>query len=184
MKKYIIYRCINNINNKIYIGFTSNNLNKRIIEHKSNSKKKSNYIFHKAIRKYGINNFTWDILLETEDKSYALDIMEPFFIKEYDTYYNHGKGYNMTWGGQGGMLDKKHSKETKEKMKLAWTKRENRISNPDLFSWPGVKKSADKRRGLPSWNKGKKATYVNGGKKFKGKTWYKDEITGKRVWVI
>ena len=73
----------------------------------------------------------------------------------------------MTYGGQGGMTDKTHSEETKNKMKLARNKRhvepmlgkkhsdvsknkmsESRKSNPDRFMQASIagKISAEKRK--------------------------------------
>lgn len=120
---YKIYKSINNINGKIYIGYTHKSLEKRITEHRCNSKKGSSYLFHKAIRKYGEDNFSWEVILESKDKEYILKEMEKFFIKEYNSYFETGQGYNMTYGGQGGMTDKKHSELTKQKMKISRNKR-------------------------------------------------------------
>ena len=62
---FYIYQYLNLINNKVYIGQT-NNIDRRIREHKSNSfnSKSVNYnnIIHKAIRKYGYENFEITIL--------------------------------------------------------------------------------------------------------------------------
>ena len=49
--------------------------------------------------------------------------MEKFFIKEYNSYFETGQGYNMTYGGQGGMTDRKHSELSKQKMKISRNKR-------------------------------------------------------------
>ena len=120
---YKIYKSVNNINGKIYIGYTHKSLEKRIIEHRCNSKKGSSYLFHKAIRKYGEDNFSWEVILESKDKEYILKEMEKFFIKEYNSYFETGQGYNMTYGGQGGMTDRKHSELSKQKMKISRNKR-------------------------------------------------------------
>jgi GIY-YIG catalytic domain len=50
-----------------------------------------------------------------------------------------------------------------------------------------VLRSAAKRKGKPSWNSGKPYPQIsglkNGGGNFsRGKTWYKDPETGKRIW--
>ena len=122
-KTYKIYKCTNNINGKVYIGYTHKSLEKRIIEHKSSSKNGSYYLLHKALQKYGLDNFSWEIIFESKNKKYVLEEMESFFINEYKSFFETGHGYNMTHGGQGGMTDKKHSEETKEKLKIARSKR-------------------------------------------------------------
>ena len=164
---YKIYRCTNNVNGKVYIGYTQKSLDKRIIEHKSNSKKGSHYLLHKAIQKYGIDAFHWEIIFESKDKNYLLKEMECYFIKEYNSYFENNCGYNMTYGGQGGMTDKTHTEETKNKLKFARNKRdvepmlgkkhsdeskikmsESRKSNPDRFMQASIagKISAEKRK--------------------------------------
>ena len=125
VKIYRIYKCVNLINGKVYIGYTNKPLEKRIIEHKAFAKKGSNYLFHKAIRKYGVDSFEWQIIFESLDRSFLLTEMEEFFIREYNSYFETGFGYNMTFGGQSGMTNRKHSEETKLKMKEAWKNRIN-----------------------------------------------------------
>lgn len=96
----IIYKAVNIINGKSYIGQTVQLLNKRKSKHFYDSKKISNLIFHNAIRKHGWNNFTWAVLCECETKE-ELDEMEFHYIKQYNSHKSD-KGYNMTWGGDGG----------------------------------------------------------------------------------
>lgn len=183
-KTYKIYKCVNNINKKIYIGYTHKHLEKRIIEHKSASTKRSEYLLHKAIRKYGFENFSWEIVFESFDKKYALCELENHFINEYNSFYLNGCGYNMTLGGQGGMSGKTHSDETKEKMKIARRNSKYQVRNCNGIGLDkAIIKSAESRKGKPSWNAGMQQTWENGGKKFKGKTWIKDQVTGKRVWI-
>lgn len=69
--------------------------------------------FHKALRKYGQENFEWAVLYESNDEDFCLNIMEPYMIRCHDSFKN---GYNMTSGGEGS-LDRKCSLETKLKQK-------------------------------------------------------------------
>lgn len=85
-----IYKITNNITNKSYIG-QSKNIEQRWVEHKN---AKDNYAIHKTIQKYGINNFTFEII-ELCDNLFE---REKYWIKYYDTYLN---GYNETPGGEG-----------------------------------------------------------------------------------
>ncbi len=109
----IIYKAVNKINGKCYIGQTSKKLSKRKTDHKSraNTKNFSISAFYPAINKYGWDNFTWEIL-EYCDSKEELDEMEFHYILQYDTYKN---GYNLTLGGEGD-CGYKHTVETKRIM--------------------------------------------------------------------
>jgi hypothetical protein len=52
-----IYQITNKINNKKYIGKTIKSLSTRFYNHCYASKNGSTTYFHKALRKYGKNNF-------------------------------------------------------------------------------------------------------------------------------
>lgn len=104
----IIYKATNKKNNKSYIGQTINSLDDRKYGHILSSKQNSDLVFHQAIRKYGEDNFDWEILEECSSIE-ELNEREMFYIKELDTY---GKGYNMNEGG----WNATHDKKTIEKM--------------------------------------------------------------------
>lgn len=91
-----IYKCTNLINGKIYIGFTID-LHRRKAVHLSSSKKEDTK-FYRAIRKYGAENFIWEVIYQSLDFDHCLKVMEPYFIAEYDSYRS---GYNSTHGGDG-----------------------------------------------------------------------------------
>ena len=86
-----IYKITNKINNKIYIG-QSNNPIRRFSEHKYNN---SNSVIHRAINKYGVNNFTFEII-EEDIPNY--NEREKYWIKFYDCKCPNG--YNETDGGE------------------------------------------------------------------------------------
>jgi len=182
---YKIYKCTNKANGKVYVGFTHKALKTRVNEHNSSARTGSDHLLHKAIRKYGQENFQWEVIYESLDRNHTLNGMEKFFINECSSYFETGLGYNMTYGGQGGMLGKNHSDETKTKMKAAWESTKFKNRNPNGIGLnSAIVKAAEVLKGKPSWNAGKKMTYENGGKVFSGKTWVKDPITNKRVWVM
>lgn len=92
-----IYKIENLINGKIYIG-QSSNLTNRIKRHKSNSLKKnyreSNKPLYRAIRKYGIDNFSFEIIHHCEYKE-SLNKLELYYINRYSS--NIPKyGYNLS----------------------------------------------------------------------------------------
>lgn len=87
-----VYKITNKINGKIYIGQT-NNLKRRIQEHK-HDKRRDKYLY-RAIKKYGWDSFTVDILYYGENYNEE----EKKWIEFYDSR-NREKGYNITEGGQ------------------------------------------------------------------------------------
>lgn len=91
--KGIIYKITNKVNGKSYIGQTRYTIEFRWKQHQH--KKDSTY-FHNAIHKYGIENFSIEILEECDIKD--LNSREIFYIAKYDTFNN---GYNLTIGGDG-----------------------------------------------------------------------------------
>lgn len=129
MNIYTIYKAVNQSNNKTYIGFDSN------WPHRKNCHKcyfkKGDTKFYRAIKKYGWESFQWTILYQSKDKKHTKDVMESYFIEEYNSFKN---GYNSTLGGDGtfgilrkgqkvpynhnGWIGKKHSEETKKLMSI------------------------------------------------------------------
>lgn len=98
----IIYMYSNKTNGKKYIGQTLDEKS-RIREHKchANSRTDSQFAFYSAIRKYGWDNFEYEVLVrvETEDKKSlinTLNQLEVYYISKYNSYEN---GYNNTRGG-------------------------------------------------------------------------------------
>jgi group I intron endonuclease len=116
---YSIYKAVNKINGKCYIGFDSNwpNRKKRHLKDSfSENSRAYNDVFHKAIRKYGRENFEWEVIYQSKDGAYCKNIMENFFVLQFNSFINseNSVGYNMTLGGEG-MLGFKHSEESKLK---------------------------------------------------------------------
>jgi len=96
MSIYSIYKATNIVNEKVYIGYTSN-FEARKKKHKKTSEK-STIRFYEAIRKYGWDNFEWEIIYQSRDMDHCKNVMENYFIQMYDSYKN---GYNSTLGGDG-----------------------------------------------------------------------------------
>ena len=93
-----IYKIQNKINDKIYIGQTVASPQRRWTQHKNNIKR--DYLQHialyKAMNKYGIENFTFEVLEEVSNN--LLDEREKYWIKNFNSYGKNG--YNMTLGGR------------------------------------------------------------------------------------
>lgn len=113
MSIHTIYKIVNNITGKVYIGYDSN-WPKRKQSHIYHTKDRNQYIYQ-SIRKYGINNFTWEPIYQSKDGIHCLSVMESYFIKEYDSFNN---GYNLTLGGEG-TLGRPTHQITKDKISQA-----------------------------------------------------------------
>lgn len=113
----IIYKATNKINRKSYIGQTTLSLKTRKRQHFRAINDK--YYFHNALKKYGQENFKWEIIEEAEN--YKLNEKEIYYIKKYNTFYN---GYNSTSGGNSNF---KVSDETRRK--ISESKKGRKLSN-------------------------------------------------------
>ncbi len=94
---YYIYKATNKVNGKIYIGQTVN-FERRKREHLS-SKNGVHYncgIFHKAIKKYGKENFEWEIIDKCKTPEEATEL-ESLYIIKYNSCISFEKsnGYNI-----------------------------------------------------------------------------------------
>lgn len=108
----IVYKATNLVNNKIYIGLTTGMLNDRKSKHKYDAENKnSNSVFHKAIRKYGWDNFKWEVIDRTRSKRKLVE-KEIYWISQYDSLIENGNGYNMTLGGDGRLGSNGHFGES------------------------------------------------------------------------
>lgn len=101
MKKTGIYKITNKLNGQAYVG-QSVYIKRRWTNHKSEAlnknSKRYNSAICRAIRKYGIENFDFEILEECNQNE--LNIKEIYWISYYNTYHN---GYNETLGGDTGL---------------------------------------------------------------------------------
>lgn len=107
-----VYMIENIQNNHFYVGKTKNSIHKRFKQHINDSNKGKEWcILHKAIRKYGKENFKI-ICLEEVDNEVLLNEREKYYIKTLSPIYNSAPG------GQGGPLRTgvKLLEETKNKI--------------------------------------------------------------------
>lgn len=112
MKKDI-YIIKNKINNKVYIG-QSINAAERWLKHLSDAKlRPNNQLIHKAMNKYGVENFYYQIL-EYQIEDY--DNKEQEYIKRYNSLTPNG--YNISIGGKGigAGCDSPNAKLSKEQL--------------------------------------------------------------------
>lgn len=92
-----IYKITNLINGKIYIGQTKSPINIRMNRHYSRANICKNITgIDAAIKKYGKNNFSVEIIEECDNN--RLDEREIFFISKLNSFSKNG--YNLNKGGQ------------------------------------------------------------------------------------
>jgi len=126
-----IYKIVNIVNDKVYVGQTLHSAKRRFDCHMWASRQEGHgKKFHNAIKKHGAKNFT---LIEVEKCGRdILDEREIFWIAYYDSYKN---GYNSTTGGESGFF---HSDETKEKIRQMSTGRKHSEETKKLISKIGM----------------------------------------------
>jgi group I intron endonuclease len=104
-----IYKITNQINGHAYFG-KAIDIDARWKAHHwhgSNTDIPTKFDLHlyRAMRKYGLSNFNFEIVLEIGiPDNHLLCVMEKFFIQEFHTFSgdpDYCGGYNETWGGEG-----------------------------------------------------------------------------------
>lgn len=135
-KTYIVYKHTNKISQKCYIGITGQE------KYKKRWQNGLGYLhqtkFYNAIKKYGWDNFTHEILFSDLSLEEACQLEKELIIK-YDSISN---GYNLNEGGE--LITYEHSAETVEKLRrLIWItngSKNKRIYQEDLVNYPGFYK--------------------------------------------
>ncbi len=95
---YLIYKVTNKLNNRFYVG-------KHKTENKNDDYHGSGILIDRAIKKYGKENFSKELLFECsseeEMNQKEIDIVDEEFVAREDTY-------NIALGGNGGNLTKEN----------------------------------------------------------------------------
>lgn len=97
------YKITNNVNGKVYIGKCKGNPHERWTRHVSDAKRGASFLLHKAIRKYGRDAFTLNVINQHETENQVV-ADEKQLIAEFQTNiykFPTGNGYNLTDGGEG-----------------------------------------------------------------------------------
>lgn len=143
-----IYCYTNKVNGKKYVGQTKD-FNKRHNQHKNESfnenAKGYNHYFHKAIRKYGFDNFEVEILKENLQCQDELNYWECYYINEFDTLATNKKGYNIGSGGNNG---NPYAGKTKEEMEAIfndeWRQKQSKSKKGENNPMYGISLLGDK----------------------------------------
>ena len=170
---YKVYMHKNKLNNKVYIGITSKSLSERF---RNGNGYNYNAHFKSAINKYGWDGFEHILIADNLTSEQAFE-MEKSLIAKYDSTCRE-KGYNVSFGGEMGMIGYHHTAEAKQKMSdNHWSKRgkskllgtklpEYRIEQlrkrkGELSPWYGKHHTEETKRKISDSNKGEKAYWHN-----------------------
>ena len=132
----VVYKITNMINNKVYIGQTTVDVQRRWSNHKCQSKSNHCFLLKKAIKKYGEENFK----VETIYKASTIEELNKAECNFISLYNSNKVGYNIHEGGR----NRKMAESTKRKLS------EGR---------KGKKLSLEHRKKLSEAHKGKKIPY-------------------------
>lgn len=163
-----IYKFTHTTSGRCYIGQTIQDPNQRKLEHISGSRySDKTYHFHNALKKYGIESFTFEVI-DSANSLEELNLLEEKYVNHYDSINN---GFNIRQAGG----NKLHSEESKERMREAQKAAHARrkLEGRD-GGWK--RKDGGPMKGKPHPNKGGTSALKG---RMKGKTW--EEIYGPEV---
>lgn len=146
-----IYKITNKINNKCYVG-QSIHIETRFEEHKRCTDNKPLY---KAFKKYGIENFIFEIVEECIVEQ--LNDKEIYYIKYFKSSTDEW-GYNLTFGGNNNMGG--FSKKTKEKISKSHIGEKNPMYGKPLSKESLAKRSITYKKTLQNMSEEKKRQWV------------------------
>ena len=156
-----IYCYTNIVDGKKYVG-QAVNFNKRRKQHVNDSYNKNkkydhNMPFHRAIRKYGIENFKVKILKENLETQCLLNFWECYYIDKFNTLVKNKKGYNVSSGGSNGnnFAGKTEEEMNEIKAKLSEAHKGKTFSEETKQKMSDSKKDNYVGENHPMWNNGK-----------------------------
>jgi len=165
-----IYKFTHKETGRCYIGQTIQEPNRRRLEHISNSRYTSKkYHFHNAIRKYGIESFTFEVI-DTATSLDDLNLLEEKYVGKFDSINN---GFNLRQPGGNRLHSEDSKKRMSEVQKAAHARRR--------AEGDGVEKTKPHKKHVflnPGSNLGKNYKWKNKGTK----GW--KLIDGVRIWYI
>jgi group I intron endonuclease len=169
-----IYKWTHIESGKCYIGQSIQSPNQRRLEHINDSKyTKKTYHFHNALRKYGVDAFTWEVI-DTAKTLDVLNLLEEKYVIQYDSINN---GYNIRQPGK----NKKHNLESIKRMSESQKLAHARRKSEGKDTWKRKDGGSMKGKVCSEENKQKKREAHLKAQHYTGKTW--KVINGKRVWL-
>jgi hypothetical protein len=107
-------------------------------EHRRDAAHKRGYAVHEAIRKHGVENFSFEIICCGKNKLDMLKYVEPELIRQHKSHVTE-HGYNLkreltgaNWNSAYGIKDGRFRPKTKEEKKLISEHTKERMSDPEV----------------------------------------------------
>jgi group I intron endonuclease len=146
----IIYKITNIVNGKIYIGQTvQQNPKMRWYDHQAKARNGINQPLFNAIRKYTVENFTWEVI-DRADSLESLNKLEQHYVAQFDSI---NTGYNLREAGGNKLHNTASIEKMRESQRNAHARR--RAEGKD-GGWNRIDGGAMKGKAHPG--KGKKRT--------------------------
>ena len=149
MNTNIVYQATLKDTDKHYVGITKKTLERRVSGHSADANRNSQNHFHRALRKYGDENFEWQVraTLPTQQES---QIAEKILIALENPHYN------STAGGEGS-IGYVPTEETRKKISIAGTGRKQSAETIEkrTVQLRGQKRSAEQRARMSASATGK-----------------------------
>lgn len=154
--KVVVYEVRNAVNGHRYIGYTARGLKQRERQHRqtANARGKRGHLLHSAIRKYGHENFVFEVLCDFQGDE---ELAKAY---EYEAIAKYKPEYNISYGGEGGTLPE----ETRKKIgdanrgrKMPPSHREKRVAflTGRKHTEETLAKMSAVQKGHPGYTKGK-----------------------------
>lgn len=151
--KMVVYAITNKINNKRYIGITTNSFAER---YPHGIRAHHNPHLRNSVKKYGQENFEVMLLEKNVENMETLCKLEMEYIEKYDTC-NVDKGYNKSLGGLGVRQtgrSEEHCRNISKGKKKAGVNTLERMSPETLAKWKRKHSEAMKGENNPAWRGG------------------------------
>jgi group I intron endonuclease len=166
-----IYKFTHLESGRSYIGQTIQDPNRRRLEHICDSRHtKRTYHFHNALRKYGIDSFSFEVIAKASDLK-ELNSLEEYYVTKFDSIQN---GFNIRNPGDNKIHNPESIVRMQESQKKAHARRREMGG--------GVEKTKKRNQIVKTWQSAKKGTTSTKWKNKGTKSW--KLIDGKRVWYI
>lgn len=173
-----IYKFTHVESGRCYIGQTIQDTNRRRLEHINGSRHSDRtYHFHNALKKYGIDAFTFDVIAKASTLE-ELNRLEEQYVEEFDSISN---GFNIRNPGNNKTHNLASIERMKESQRVAHARRREQNGGVEKHGTPRSHKGKTGMWKMSEETKQKQKESALKATHCRNKTW--KLINGKRVWL-